>query len=120
MRSKNLLSRLLLVPRLSNICAGDLGPDMKRRTTYRLLAIVVAAVVLSFAFQAAGHWHNQSFEDQHCRICHFAHSVTADLSHGTTLPTPHAVARLNPITSVDPQLDIVFNQTSPRAPPSQS
>jgi hypothetical protein len=93
---------------------------MKRRTTYRLLAIVVAAVVLSFAFQAAGHWHNQSFEDQHCRICHFAHSVTVDLSHGTTLPTPHAVAWLNPASSVDPHLEIVFDQTSSRAPPTQS
>jgi len=93
---------------------------MKRRTTYRLLAIVVAVVVLSFAFQAAGHWHNQSFEDQHCRVCHFAHSVTVDLSHGTSLPTPQAVARLNPTRPVDPKLELVFHQTSPRAPPSQS
>jgi hypothetical protein len=120
MRSKNLLSRLRLVPRLSNICAGVFGPNMKRRTTYRLLAIVVAAVVLSFTFQAAGHWHNQSFEDQHCRICHFAHSVTVDFSHGTTLPTPHAMAWLNPTGSVDPRLELVFDQTSSRAPPAQS
>jgi hypothetical protein len=93
---------------------------MRWRITYRVVAVVMAAFVLSFAFQAAGHWHNQSFEDQHCRLCHFARSVTVDLSHGTTLPTPHAVAWLNPITSVDPQLDVVFDQASPRAPPSQS
>jgi hypothetical protein len=93
---------------------------MKRRTTYRLLAIVVAVVVLSFAFQAAGHWHNQVEDQQHCRICHFAHSVTVDLSHGATLPIPHAVARLNPKSSVDPQLELVFDQTSSRAPPIQS
>jgi hypothetical protein len=93
---------------------------MRRRTIYRLLAIVVAAVVLSFAFQAAGHWHNQSFEDQHCRVCHFAHSVTVDFSHGTTVPVPQAVARLNPTRSVDPQLELVFHQTSSRAPPNQS
>jgi hypothetical protein len=93
---------------------------MKRRTTYRLLAIVVAVVVLSFAFQAAGHWHNQSFEDQHCQVCHFAHSVTVELSCVTTLPTPHAVAWLNPAIPVDPKLELVFHQTSPRAPPSQS
>ena len=93
---------------------------MRWRTTYRVVAVVVAAFVLSFAFQAAGHWHNQSFEDQHCRICHFAHSVTVDLSHGTVLPTPHAVAWLNPIRTVDPHLELVFHPTSPRAPPSQS
>jgi hypothetical protein len=97
-----------------------LTPRMSRRTAYRFLAILVAGVVLSFAFQAAGHWHNQSFEDQHCRICHFAHSVTVDFSHGTTLPTPRPVAWLSPIRSVDPQLELVFHQTSPRAPPSQS
>jgi hypothetical protein len=97
-----------------------LRPKISRRTAYRLLAILVAAVVLSFAFQAAGHWHNQSFEDQHCRICHFAHSVTVDFSHGTTLLRPHAVAWLNPTRSVDPQLELVFDQTSSRAPPAQS
>lgn len=93
---------------------------MSRRTAYRFLAILVAAVVLSFAFQAAGHWHNQPFEDQHCRVCHFAHSVTVDLSHGTALPTPQAITWLNPTRSVDPQLELVFDQTSPRAPPTQS
>jgi hypothetical protein len=86
---------------------------------YRIAAIVVAAFVLSFAFQAAGHWHSQ-FEDQHCRICHFAHSVTVDLSHGTALPIPQAVARLNPSKAIDPHIEPVFHQTSPRAPPVQS
>jgi hypothetical protein len=86
---------------------------------HRIAVIVVAAFVLSFAFQAAGHWHSQ-FEDQHCRVCHFAHSVTVDLSHGTTLPIPQAVARLNAAKSFDPQLELVFHQTSPRAPPVQA
>jgi hypothetical protein len=93
---------------------------MRQRTTYRIVAVVVAAFVLSFAFQAAGHWHNQFEDQQHCLVCHFAHSVTVDLSHGTALPIPQAVARLNPLRSVDPQLELVFHQTSPRAPPVQS
>jgi hypothetical protein len=82
--------------------------------------MVVAVFVLSFAFQAAGHWHSQFEDQQHCRVCHFAHSVTVDLSHGTALPIPHAVAWLNPLRSVDPQWELVFHQTSPRAPPVQS
>jgi hypothetical protein len=84
-----------------------------------MVAVVVAAFVLSFAFQAAGHWHSQ-FEDQHCRVCHFAHSVTVDLSHGAVLPIPQAVAWLTPARPIDPQLELAFHQTSPRAPPSQS
>jgi hypothetical protein len=90
---------------------------MRRQTAYRIVAVVVAAFVLSFAFQAAGHWHSQFEDQQHCRVCHFAHSVTVDLSHGTALPIPQAVAWLNPLRSVDPQLELVFHQTSPRAPP---
>jgi len=80
--------------------------DTRKRTIYRVLAIAVAAFVLSFAFQAAGHWHAHSYDDQHCRVCHFAHSVAIDLSHGTTLPTPAAVLRLAPSRSVDPQLEL--------------
>jgi hypothetical protein len=97
-----------------------LSTKISRRTTYRCVAILVAAVVLSFAFQAAGHWHNQVEDQQHCRVCHFAHSVTVDLSHGTALPRPQAFARMNLTRSVDPQLELVFHQTSARAPPRQS
>src|SRR5580704_18406394 len=54
---------------------------ISRRTAHRLLAVLVAVAVLSFGLQAAGHWHSRTFEDQHCRVCHFAHSVTVDFSH---------------------------------------
>ena len=53
-----------------------------RQTAHKLLAVLVAVAVLSFGFQAAGHWHSRTHEDQNCRVCHFAHSVTVDFSHG--------------------------------------
>jgi len=68
--------------------------------------------------QAAGHWHSRTFEDQHCRVCHFAHSVTVDFSHGDALPLPEVVARLALNLSVEPKFDDVVHQLSSRGPPS--
>jgi hypothetical protein len=91
---------------------------ISRQTALRLFAVLVAVAVLSFGLQAAGHWHRQSYEDQHCRVCHFAHSVTVDLSHGTALPLPGLVSRLAIFPRVDPTLDTVVHPLSSRGPPS--
>jgi len=94
--------------------------QIPRRTTtgQRVLAILVAALVLSFALQAAGHWHANSFEDQQCRVCHVAHSVAVDLSLVATLVAPDVVVRLIAPAAIDTQLDPVFHQLSSRGPPA--
>lgn len=95
-----------------------LGVHTTRRTALRLLSVLVAVAVLSFGLQAAGHWHSQSYEDQHCRVCHFAHSVTVNPSHAAALPLPDMIARLSVIPGVDPTTDTVVHQLSSRGPPS--
>jgi hypothetical protein len=90
---------------------------MLGRSAHRVLAIFVAVLVLSFALQAAGHWHSNSFEDQQCRVCHVAHSVVVDLSQVTTLAAPDVVVRLISTRPIDPALDLVFHRLSSRAPP---
>ena len=90
----------------------------RRHITRRVLATLLALVVVSFALQAAGHWHNRSFEDQHCRVCHVAHSVTVDLSHGTGLQAPNTVVRPIQTRSVEPHLEFISHQVSSRAPPA--
>ena len=92
--------------------------QFSRRTVHRLFAVLVAVAVLSFGLQAAGHWHSRTFEDQHCRVCHFAHSVTVDFSHGSVLPMPEVVSRVAVNLSVDPQLDDLAHRLSSRGPPS--
>jgi hypothetical protein len=82
------------------------------------LAIALAILVVAFVWQAAGHWHNRSFEDQHCRVCHIAHSITVDLSQGIGLPVPDAVVRLSETRALDPHLELIFHQVSSRAPPA--
>jgi hypothetical protein len=90
----------------------------RRHIRRRVLATFLALVVVSFALQAAGHWHSLSFDDQHCRVCHLAHSVTVDLSHGTGLLAPDAVVQLAPTRSFDPHLELISHQVSSRAPPA--
>ena len=96
----------------------SLKVHISRRTAHRLLAVLVAVAVLSFGLQAAGHWHSRTFEDQHCRVCHFAHSVTVDFSHGNALPLPEVVNRLAVKLSIEPALDVVVHCLSSRGPPS--
>ena len=91
---------------------------ISRQTAHKLLAVLVAVAVLSFGFQAAGHWHSRTYEDQHCRVCHFAHSVTVDFSHGNALLLPEVVNRLTVVLSAESALEIVFSRLSSRGPPS--
>ena len=91
---------------------------LSRRAAHRLFAVLVAVAVLSFGLQAAGHWHSRTFEDQHCRVCHFAHSVTVDFSHGSGLPVPEVVSRLAVKHFFDPALEVVVYRLSSRGPPS--
>jgi len=82
------------------------------------VAILLAAVVVCFAVQAAGHWHNHSYEDQHCRICHFAHSVAIAAAQAGTPAPLVAVSRLVTAPSVDPTLEPISYPFSSRAPPA--
>jgi len=93
------------------------GVQISRKTVRTSLAVLVALAVVSFGLQAAGHWHNQSYEDQHCRVCHFAHSVTVNPSQATALPLPDLIARLALILRVDPTPETVVHQLSSRGPP---
>lgn len=91
---------------------------LSRITMRKTLAILLAAVVLSFGIQAAGHWHGSSSEDHQCQVCHFAHSVAPPLLNASLLPMPTGVARLVLASSVDPKFELVVHQTFPRAPPA--
>ena len=86
--------------------------------SHALLAVLLAVAVVCFAFQAAGHWHSNSYEDQHCRVCHFAHSTAVDLSQTAALVIPAAVQRFPSNFEVDPALNLIFHQLSSRAPPA--
>jgi hypothetical protein len=104
--------------RLSTMLQGRLGVDGLRRTIRALLAVLLVVVVVSIAFSAAGHWHNQTYDDQHCRVCHLAHSTAVNPSYATALPLPGLIARLSVFPRVDPRTDTIVHQLSSRGPPS--
>jgi hypothetical protein len=86
----------------------------------RAVAIAAIAVLLSFAFASVAHWHSGLHEDQQCRLCHFAHAPALDWSHAASLPAPATARTAKALASLDPQLELVFHHTSPRAPPRAS
>jgi hypothetical protein len=91
---------------------------LRRTTAQRLIAILLVFAVLSFGFEVASHWHRGSYDDQNCQLCHFAHSISVDLSHGAILPAPSAVHTSVAIIWTDEHFELVFHQVSSRAPPS--
>lgn len=92
---------------------------MPHRTTCRVLAALVAGLVLLFAFQVATHSHTNSVGDDHCQLCHFTHSVSLGTAAAPVLAAPATVARLTLPVSTDPKVELQFRQLSSRAPPSQ-
>jgi hypothetical protein len=88
------------------------------KTIRGALAVLAAAAVLFLAVSAAGHWHSQPSEDEHCRICHYWHSpVTVELTLGVILPLPEPVAQLAVRSTAEPTCEIVVHPVSLRGPP---
>jgi len=83
-----------------------------------VLAALLAGFLLLFAFQVATHAHSNSVGDDHCRLCHFSHSVSLGTSAAPVLAAPAAVARLTLPVSTDPAIELQFHQLSSRAPPA--
>jgi len=104
--------------RLTTITVGVFELIYRQGTARRILATFVALLVVSFALQAAGHWHAKAYEDHHCRVCHLAHSATVDMDQATALPAPDPAIRATRAEAVDPYLAPVLPQISSRAPPA--
>ena len=92
----------------------------RRTMTQRAVAIAAIAVLLSFAFISAAHWHNGLHEDPQCRLCHFAHAPALDWSHGASPPAPASARAGMALAALDPQLELLFHQISSRGPPRAS
>jgi len=74
--------------------------------------------VLCFTFEATSHWHNSSYDEQQCQLCHFAHSLSFELSHRGGLPVPATTVAEASVTWINPYLELVFHRFSSRAPPA--
>ncbi len=48
---------------------------MAKRTTNRLLAIVVVLALALLATHAVSHWHTHAYDEDHCQVCHVGHAA---------------------------------------------
>jgi hypothetical protein len=93
---------------------------MTVRKTIRLLGVSLALVVLLvFATGVVSDWNHQSpSDDAHCPYCHLGHQTPAELVVAPSVLLLKPVASLPLQQDAVPVTDLVFSQTSPRAPPA--
>jgi len=90
---------------------------MSKTTQKRLLAIALILVVSALGFHAMVHWHEQSFDEQHCQVCQTSHVAAPLPVAQLTLQAPLPIARVALTAKSVFQLEPVFEHHSPRAPP---
>lgn len=91
---------------------------MPKRIALRLLALTLVLSVGLFAFEAVGHWHRDSYDEQHCQVCHLGHVSVPQPSAQVRIPQPIPVARFAPVEVSVPSLETVGTHKIPRAPPA--
>jgi hypothetical protein len=91
---------------------------MTRRTAKFALVVALILFVGIFAMEAAGHWHANSYDEQHCQVCHLGHVSVPQPSAQVAVQVPVPIARFAPPEVLAPVLEPVGTHKIPRAPPA--
>jgi hypothetical protein len=93
---------------------------MNAQKTIRILGISLALMVLLvFATGVVSDWNHQSpSDDAHCPYCHLGHQTPAQLVVAPSVSLLKSVSSLPLPQDLRPSTDLLFSQTSPRAPPA--
>jgi hypothetical protein len=91
---------------------------MSKAAQNRILAVLLIVVVSALGLHAMIHWHEQSFDEQHCQVCHIGHVAVPIPTAQLTLHAPLPVSRLAPSTKTLILLEQFSEHHSPRAPPA--
>jgi len=91
---------------------------MRRRIAKIALTVALIVFVGVFALEAAGHWHANSYDEQHCQVCQLGHVSVPQPSAQVRLQAPVPVARFAPAETTAPLLEPVSTHKIPRAPPA--
>jgi hypothetical protein len=95
-----------------------IDPGTARRTTRRLLTVVVLLALALLATHAVSHWHNQSYDEDNCQICHVGQAAIPQPAPQTVMQAPTAVVRFAVGDESAPHPDFVGTPSIPRAPPA--
>jgi hypothetical protein len=91
---------------------------MTRRFAKFALAVALVVFVGVFAMETAGHWHSNSYDEQHCQVCHLGHVSVPQPSAQVRVQEPIPVARLALAEVPVPVPKTVSTHKIPRAPPA--
>ena len=97
---------------------GSVSLKMARRISIRLLAVAMVFIVGAFAMEAAGHWHANPTDEQHCQVCHIANAAVPQPTTHIAAQTPVAVERFAIVENHNVTFAPVCSQRIPRAPPA--
>jgi hypothetical protein len=91
---------------------------MSQRTKQRAVALVALFAILFFAYGAANHFHSTSAAQDHCQVCHVAHSLSLNVSCAALFLAPSAIARLVLASRPNPHFEALYGHVPSRAPPA--
>ncbi len=91
---------------------------MVKRTTKRLLAVLLVLAVALLATHAVSHWHPHAEDEAHCRVCHTGQAAIPQVAAQVAVQTPVPTERLALIQESASELDFVGTLSIPRAPPA--
>ena len=89
-----------------------------KRSTRRLLAVLVLLALALLATHAVSHWHNQSYDEDNCQICHVGHAAIPQPAPQVAMQAPTPVARFAIGDESAHPLNFVGTPSIPRAPPA--
>jgi hypothetical protein len=97
---------------------GLIDSAIAKRIARRLLAVVVLLALALLATHAVSHWHNQSYDEDNCQICHLGHAAIPQPAPQVAVQAATPVARLAIGDESAPHPDFVGTPSIPRAPPA--
>jgi hypothetical protein len=89
-----------------------------KRTARRLLAVVALLALALLATHAVSHWHNQSYDEDNCQICHVGNAAIPQPAPQVAMQAATPVARFAIGDESAPHPDFVGTPSIPRAPPA--
>ena len=84
----------------------------------RLLAVALMLALAVLAAHAVSHAHANSYDEDHCQICHIGHAAIPQPGPQVALQAPALVARFTMGDAAALHLDFVGSSSIPRAPPA--
>jgi hypothetical protein len=91
---------------------------MRHAATKRLIAILLMLSVCAFVAQGVNHSHADGSDERHCQICHIGHAAIPKPAAQPISSSHFPVARFAQVRELPLEIEAVFTQRIPRAPPA--